>query len=828
MKISRIIAAALSFSIACGVFPVYNNSTPSFSITASAASTTIGSLTFSVYSDHAVVTGYDKSEADIVIPDAVDGVPVTEIGRSVFMNCSDAASIAMPDSITSIGDYAFWQCSNMEFGKLPASLTYIGKDAFYRCDKLTDVVIPEGVTEISDSAFYWCENLRSVEMSDNVTVIADRAFIYCKNLETVDLSPNITTIGGYAFFNCMKLKELVLTDKIQSVGTGAFANCSANIIADRIPVVGYQSNIMPTEYSKIGSSVKSYIHPVGDGFEIARADDNKVVLIDSADASGIKENIASIRYELPIFGGVFFGEKYNFIVFGDTNYEEDDQREVFRVVKFSKYWQRLGSTSVFGANTHIAVDGGSLRMAEKDGNLYVYTCHTMYASARDGRNHQANLMIIVNQEAMVGAVNDNNYASHSFDQFVRSDDSGVYFADLGDAYPRTVVLHNDKRKELDAITIQGTIGDNSTGVTLGGLELSQDNILLAGNTVDQSDPATYDYNGQRNIFISVSDKGLNTTACKFLTSYTGSENIRPLTPQLVKADNDRFYMLWEELDTSTQELSTYLVKLDGSGNTLSGPVKLSGTWLLSDCQPIYGSDGIMTWYTVAESGSEPVLYRLDPEEQLDPTFQPPVTTTVPVTTLPQSTTTAAGSVPVTTTVTTPVLRERHVEYSFGELDMEKGERAQILVTKPDGQVKTMELSYVTENGDTVTVPLYPDESGDFLGGDSRTFTFTAESALDEVTFTIVFTGELPEFDFEFLPPETTSPTKRTPGDANGDGHVNLNDAVAILQFVALPEKYKLSDKGLINADVDGKEGVNGMDALFIQKVDAGIAELPEE
>ncbi|MBQ8960680.1 MAG: leucine-rich repeat protein [Ruminococcus sp.] len=835
MKLRQIIAAALTLSIACGAFPVYHNNYPAVSLTASAASTTVGSLTFTVYSDYAVVSGYDKSETDIVIPDTVDGVPVTEIRNSVFMNCSDITSITMPDSITAIGSYAFWACSSMKLEKLPASLKTIGKDAFYRCDQITEIAIPEGVTEIPDSAFYWCEGLTSVTMSDNVTVISDRAFIYCKNLETIQLSPNITTIGSYAFYNCMKLKELVLTDAIQSVGTSAFANCSANIIADRIPVVGYQSNAQPTSYSKIGSPVKSYIKPTDSGFEIARADDNKVVMVDRADTQTITENIASIRYELPIFGGVFFGESYNFIVFGDTNYEEDDQREVFRIVKYSKDWERLGSTSVYGANTHIAVDGGSLRMAEKDGNLYVYTCHTMYASARDGRNHQANLMIIVNEEAMVCAANDNNYASHSFDQFVRSDSSGIYFADLGDAYPRTVVLHNDKKRSFDALAIQGAIGDNNTGVTLGGLELSDDNILLAGNTVDQSDAESYDYNGQRNIFISVTDKGLTSTSCKFLTDYDGSENISPLTPQLVKAGSDTFYVLWEELDTVSDKVSTHLAKLSGSGETLAGPVELSGSWLLSDCQPIFGSDGIITWYTVAETGGDPVIYRLDPEEALDPSYQPPVTTTAPVTTLPQTQTTAAGSSAQTTSaqapvtsVTTSALRERYVDFEFSGLDLKKGERAQILVTKPDGEVRKLELSYTKDDGSQVTIPLYPDDSGAFPGGDSRTYIFTAECDLDEVMITTVFTGELPDFKFSFLPPETTAAAKRVPGDANDDGNVNLNDAVAILQYVALPQKYPLTEKGLLNADVDGQEGVNGMDALFIQKVDAGIAVLPTE
>ena len=67
------------------------------------------------------------------------------------------------------------------------------------------------------------------------------------------------------------------------------------------------------------------------------------------------------------------------------------------------------------------------------------------------------------------------------------------------------------------------------------------------------------------------------------------------------------------------------------------------------------------------------------------------------------------------------------------------------------------------------------------------------------------------------------------GDANVDGKVDLQDAVAILQYSALPKKYPLTEKGERQADVDGVEGISGKDALVIQQVDAkliGQGQLP--
>ncbi len=67
------------------------------------------------------------------------------------------------------------------------------------------------------------------------------------------------------------------------------------------------------------------------------------------------------------------------------------------------------------------------------------------------------------------------------------------------------------------------------------------------------------------------------------------------------------------------------------------------------------------------------------------------------------------------------------------------------------------------------------------------------------------------------------------GDSNMDGKVSVADAVAILQHVALNDKYGLKGQALINADCyNPGDGVTPKDALAIQKLDAKVLEsLPE-
>ena len=61
------------------------------------------------------------------------------------------------------------------------------------------------------------------------------------------------------------------------------------------------------------------------------------------------------------------------------------------------------------------------------------------------------------------------------------------------------------------------------------------------------------------------------------------------------------------------------------------------------------------------------------------------------------------------------------------------------------------------------------------------------------------------------------------GDVNGNGKLDLGDALAILQYIANSSKYPLSEKAIKQADVyNTGDGITPMDALAIQQYDAGL------
>jgi len=56
--------------------------------------------------DGGVITGYNGSGSEVIIPDRIDGVPVTYINNSVFKD-KNLTSVSIPDNVKGIGPQAF-------------------------------------------------------------------------------------------------------------------------------------------------------------------------------------------------------------------------------------------------------------------------------------------------------------------------------------------------------------------------------------------------------------------------------------------------------------------------------------------------------------------------------------------------------------------------------------------------------------------------------------------------------------------------------------------------------------------------------------------------
>ena len=70
---------------------------------------------------------------NLVIPEELNELPVTELGADLFNGRYDLASVVIPDSVSTIQDRAFKNCAYLNQITFPAGLSSIGKNAFTGC-----------------------------------------------------------------------------------------------------------------------------------------------------------------------------------------------------------------------------------------------------------------------------------------------------------------------------------------------------------------------------------------------------------------------------------------------------------------------------------------------------------------------------------------------------------------------------------------------------------------------------------------------------------------------------------------------------------------------
>lgn len=370
------------------------------------------------------------------------------------------------------------------------------------------------------------------------------------------------------------------------------------------------NNAESSEFPRWKVPVKSYLVNNKDQ-TISVIEASKEVTIETYNQKYELTASQKIAFELPKFGGFYSGEKYNYIAFGQENKEENDNKEVIRIVRYDKSFNRIDSVSIKGGESYTVIpfDAGSGRMAESGDTLVFHTSRERYTTP-DGLNHQSQLTIVVNTSNMT-VTNDlgkfqKNHVSHSFDQYALFDGSTQVLVDHGDAYPRSIVLNKGdgaSYSEVDLFAIPGDIGANATGVSIGGFEMSASSYIVAMNTIDHSkvsEYTSYEMVGletdQRDVILSVIPKGsMSGDAVKHITlaNYVGSKYIASI-PKLVKISDNKMMVLWQEFDMEGNPGNLKYVQIDGEGNAV-GEIHTREQFNLSECNPTVVGDQ-MVWY----------------------------------------------------------------------------------------------------------------------------------------------------------------------------------------------------------------------------------------
>ena len=344
-----------------------------------------------------------------------------------------------------------------------------------------------------------------------------------------------------------------------------------------------------------------------------------------------------IIYQGEKFGGFFRGEEYNYLIFGNDNKEQNDKKEVIRIIKYDRDFNELGKLPIFGAFTKEPFGAGSLRCGEIGNVILVHTARGRF----DG--HQSSLTIGFNEDSMTILNGDDlgafqrNHVSHSFNQFVMTEGDEFITVDHGDAYPRNILVTWLATQFLEPIAdmingnyavierkmfspikkkaileIPGMVGANQTGVSIGSTVNMSTKVLVGVNRVDYSKVKSfnsYTIKGKdvykRDIVLYTLDKNtLEVTENKY-TDYTKDKNTTYTAPKMVKLDDTRVMLIWNKLNITWEKYNDKIVVknpkdsvlqymiVDENGNKLSD-IKTVKDMILTDEAPIL-FDGKVVW-----------------------------------------------------------------------------------------------------------------------------------------------------------------------------------------------------------------------------------------
>lgn len=470
---------------------------------------------------------------------------------------------------------------------------------------------------------------------------------YYGNLEELEISVDgkiknieVYSIDGNNYFKLRDLKDIALFEldwDNEKREISIFPYLPKNAFRVNTGNSLNRDNNLNIDFQRWKDQLSSYILDNGNGtisiLETNQTSNNfqdNIVTIDTYNKDNSLIGSKSIPFELDLFGGFFQGEKNNYIVFGQNNIEEDNWKEVIRIVKYDKEFNRISSASIKGGEcfTTKPFHAGSGRMDEFEDRLILHTSRERYTT-EDGLNHQSQLSIILDTRTMktlnyMGRFQD-NHVSHSFDQYILFDNGSPIYIDHGDGYPRSVALSygelngnarkNKKHNPVDLFKIPGKVGANATGISIGGFEISNKNHIVAMNTVDHSQVTKYtsyelvglDYD-QRDILLSVNPRGnTDNFNVKHITvgNYIGTEKNASI-PQLVKISDNKLMILWQEYSKDNKQMNLKYGLIDGEGNLL-GEVKEIKDFVLSECKPIVFENNIV-WYTNKQGGR--IIYKI--------------------------------------------------------------------------------------------------------------------------------------------------------------------------------------------------------------------------
>lgn len=183
------------------------------------------------------ITEYIGTSEHVLIPDTIDGLPVTALADKAFYE-KHVTTVVVPDSVTEIGDLCFSGDNYLVSLTLPDGLAELSYGALESCFRLMDFNLPKELKKISGSALQYNYYLTHLTLPSSLTEIEQMNFIGLHGLQSLTLAEDnaafkldetnglLMTADGTRLLHCFSdissAEEIILPEGVKTVDPFAF------------------------------------------------------------------------------------------------------------------------------------------------------------------------------------------------------------------------------------------------------------------------------------------------------------------------------------------------------------------------------------------------------------------------------------------------------------------------------------------------------------------------------------------------------------------------------------------------------------------------------
>lgn len=183
------------------------------------------------------ITDYIGTSEHVLIPDTIDGLPVTALADKAFYE-KHVTTVVVPDSVTEIGDLCFSGDNYLVSLTLPDGLAELPYGALESCFRLMDFDLPQGLKKISGSALQYNYYLTHLTLPSSLTEIEQLNFIGLHGLQSLTLAEDdaafkldetnglLMTADGTRLLHCFSdispAEEIILPEGMKTIDPFAF------------------------------------------------------------------------------------------------------------------------------------------------------------------------------------------------------------------------------------------------------------------------------------------------------------------------------------------------------------------------------------------------------------------------------------------------------------------------------------------------------------------------------------------------------------------------------------------------------------------------------